>query len=74
MNSTLIKYLFGSVIGLLAWAIPYALVNTPVAKSISQAIDSYCGQPQADRLALRNAIASLLTKGDDIEIHCVGDK
>ena len=74
MNNTLIKYIFGSVIGLIAWSIPYFFINTPLASALSTAVATYCNQPQSDRLNLRLAIASLLVKGDDIEIHCAGDK
>ena len=73
MSERLIHLLFGSIIGLLAWAIPYVLVNTPIASTLSTVIANYCGQPQEDRQALQVAIASMLVKGDSLEIHCVGD-
>lgn len=74
MSTKLIHYIFGSIIGLLAWAIPYTLVNTPVAESLSTAIATYCEQPQDDRMELQTSVAMLLVKGDSIEIHCASDK
>lgn len=74
MNATMFKYLFGSVLGLAVFVVTYMITGTPLATSLSNAVDAYCSQPQPERQKLRDAVNRLLVVGDSIEVRCAGDK
>lgn len=50
-----------------------AQLETQVAPRAAKAINSYCKEPQSNRLALRTQVNSLITP-NSVQINCADDK